>query len=236
MEGYTTESEQLEALRKWWDKNAKWIIAGLVMAAVVIGGWRLWGFWQAKRAAEAATLYSAVVEAEQKSDNAAVSAAAQKVIHAYPDTAYGALAGLARAKAEFAQHHLSDAAAALKAVIANSPDRSLAAVARLRLARVQLQMGDADAALATLRGHGQGAFGAAAESVRGDALLQLGRSHEARAAYAKALAAAKAGSGLHRLLQLRLASLPATAGAAAPASTPAAAATTPAAAATGGAR
>lgn len=217
MEGYTTESEQLAALRKWWDQNAKWIIAGLVAAALVVGGWRLWGYWEAKRAAEAATLYAAVVQAEQKGDNAVVAAAAQKVVHAYPDTAYGALAGLALAKVEFAQQHLSDAVASFKAVIAHSPDPGIAAVARLRLARVQLQMGKADEALATLRGHARGAFGAAAESIRGDALMQLGRPHEARTAYAQALARSSSDSALHRLLQLRLASLPAAATASAPA-------------------
>lgn len=223
MEGYTTESEQLAALRKWWDQNAKWIIAGLVLAAVTIGGWRLWGYWQARRAGEAAALYAAVVQAEGKGDSAAVANAAQRVVHAFPDTAYGALAGLALAKAEFSQQHLSDAVSAFRAVIAHSPDRGIADIARLRLARVQLQMAKPKAALATLRGATGGAFGAAAESIRGDALLQLGRRREARTAYATALAQSAADSGLHRLLRLRLASLSASATTAAPASVPTAA-------------
>lgn len=208
MEGYNTEEETLAALRKWWDRNGRWVVAGLVIAALVVGGWRLWGYWQGKRAAEAADMYASVVQAEQKGDNSAIAAAAHRVLHAYPDTAYGALSGLALAKAEIGQHHLKKSVDALRNVMANSPDGGLAQIARLRLARVQIQMGDSDKALATLKGHGSGAFAAAAENVRGDALMARGDATAARAAYSQALAASDKSSGLHQLLQLRLASLP----------------------------
>lgn len=209
MEGYTTETEQLQALKKWWDDNAKWIIAGLVIAALVVGGWRFWTYWQDKRAAEAAGLYAAVVQAEGQGNNAAVDKAAAKVLRAYPDTAYGALAGLALAKSQFSQQHFSDAVDTLRNVVANSPDKGLAMVARLRIARIQLQRGNAEDALATLKGQGGGAFAATAQSLRGDAYLQLGRMEDARAAYEAGLKAAKDSGGLHQLLALRLASLPA---------------------------
>ncbi len=220
MEGYTTETEQLQALKKWWEQNAKWIVGGLVIAALVVGGWRLWGYWQNERASEAAGLYAAVVQAEGKGNDASVETAARKLVRAYPDTAYGALGGLALAKSQFSQQLYSDAESSLQAVIAHSPDKGLAMIARVRLARVQLQRGNAEAALKTLDGHEQGAFAATVQSLRGDALLQLGRKKEARAAYRKGLAASDAQGGLHQLLSLRLASLP-TARTAAAAATPA---------------
>lgn len=237
MEGYTTETEQLQALKKWWDQNAKWIIGGLVIAALVVGGWRLWGYWQNKRADEAAGLYAAVVQAEGQGNNAGVASAAQKLVRAYPDTAYAALGGLALAKSQFAQQHLSDSEGSLRGVIEHSPDRGLALIARVRLARVQLQRGNAKDALATLKDHEKGPFAATMQSLRGDALLQLGDTQAARAAYEKGLAASDAQSSLHRLLALRLASLPtdhpaSTAPATASAATTAAQAVQPA---TGGA-
>lgn len=221
MEGYTTETEQLQALKKWWDDNAKWIIAGLVIAALVLGGWRFWNYWQGKRAAEAAGLYAAVVQAEGQGSNASVDKAARKVLHAYPDTAYGALAGLALAKSQFSQEHLSDAISSLKNVLAHSPDKGLAVIARLRIARIQLQQGNAEDALATLKGHAGGAFASTAQSLRGDAFLQLGRTADARAAYQASLEATKDSSGLHKLLSLRLASLPATQASPVPGAAPA---------------
>ena len=221
MEGYNTEEETLAAFRNWWNKNSKYIVAGLVIAALVIGSWRLWGYWQAKRAAAGAALYAAVVQAEQQNNNPAIVKAAQAVISAYPDSAYGALAGLALAKAELVQQDLKDAANALQQVMQNSPDKGLAAVARLRLARVQIQSGNPNAALATLQGQSKsGPFISAIDSIRGDAFSALGKPEEARRAYRKALAQASASSGQYQMLQMRLASLPAgTAAAAAQAST-----------------
>ena len=208
MEGYTTETEQLQALKKWWEQNARWIIAGLVIAALVVGGWRLWGYWQNKRASEAAGLYAAVVQAENQGSSAGIDTAAKKLLRAYPDTAYGALAGLALAKSQFAQQHMSDAEDTLRSVIAQSPDQGLAMIARIRLARVQLQRGSPTSALATLKGYEKGPFAATVQSLRGDALLQQGKTGEARAAYEKGLSATDAQSSLHQLLALRLASLP----------------------------
>ncbi len=208
MEGYTTETEQLQALKKWWDDNAKWIIGGLLIAALVVGGWKFWGYWQGKRAAEAAGLYAAVIQAEGKGNTAAVDSAAKKVLRAYPDTAYGALAGLALAKSQFAQQHLSDAISSLQGVIKHSPDAGLAIIARIRIARIQLQRGNPKEALDVLKGYEKGAFAATVQSLRGDAFLQLDQTEAARTAFRQGLKASKADSGLHQLLSLRLASLP----------------------------
>jgi predicted negative regulator of RcsB-dependent stress response len=208
LEGYTTETEQLQALKKWWDENAKWIIGGLLIAALVVGGWKFWGYWQGKRAAEAGGLYAAVVQAEQQGNNAAVDAAAQKVLRAYPKTAYGALAGLALAKSQFAQQHLSDAIDTLQGVIKHSPDAGLAIIARIRIARIQLQRGNPKEALEVLKGYEKSAFAATVQSLRGDAFLQLDQTEAARNAFREGLKATKADSGLHQLLSLRLASLP----------------------------
>ena len=208
MEGYTTESEQLQALKKWWDQNAKWVIGALFIAAIVVGGWKFWGYWQGKRAAEAAGLYAAVVQAEGQGDDAAIDAAAKRVLRAYPDTAYGALAGLALAKSQFAQQHLSDAIDSLQGVVKHSPDAGLAIIARIRIARIQLQRDNAKEALDILKGYGKGAFAATVQSVRGDAFMQLGQTEAARNAFEQGLKATDTGSGLHELLALRLASLP----------------------------
>ena len=40
METYNTEEEQVEALRRWWDENVKSVIAGIILALGVSGGWK----------------------------------------------------------------------------------------------------------------------------------------------------------------------------------------------------
>ncbi|MGH8272981.1 MAG: YfgM family protein [Gammaproteobacteria bacterium] len=209
MEGYGTDSEQIEALRNWWTKNGRYVVAGLVIAALVIGGWRLWNYWQARRAGAAAALYAPVVIAEQKNDSGAVVKAARAVISQYPDTAYGALSGLALAKAQFIQHRYAKAEQALDQVARHSPDKGFATIARLRLARIQLQRGDAKSALATLgKENIAPAFTASADTLRGEAFLALGRNGEARKAWQAALAASDPTGNRHQLLEMQLASLP----------------------------
>ncbi len=215
MEGYGTDSEQIEALRGWWTKNGRWVVTGLVIAALVIGGWRLWDYWQARRASAAAEIYAPVVIAEQKNDVAGVIKSAKAVIAQYPNTAYGALAGLALAKAQFVQHHYIKAESALREVMKHSPDEGFAAIARLRLASVELQRGKAKKALATLDAKTiPAAFAVSADTLRGAALHALGRNGEARGAWQKALAASSSTDARRRVLKMRLASLPAASGSA----------------------
>lgn len=221
MEGYNTESEQLAALHDWWKKNGRYVLAGIVAGALVVGGWRMWHYWEARRAADAANLYAALTQAEQQKNEGAVVNAAQAVISTYPDTAYGALAGLALAKAEFARNDVKAAEAALRNVIGNSSDGGLAAIARLRLARLQTNSGDAKGALATLTAMPErsDAFAASVDEVRGEALAALGQTAAARSAYEAALAKSGSGSGLTVLTRMRLASLPVAATSPAPAVT-----------------
>lgn len=249
MEGYNTDSEQLAAVRQWWKKNGNYVVAGIVAGVLVVGGWRLWGYWQAKRSAAAAGLYAAVVAAEQEGDNAAIVKAAKQMIAAYPDSAYGALAGLAMAKADVGQQDSKAAEAALRDVMRHSPDKGLAIVARLRLARLLIQLGDAKGAVATLTAmpKGSDAFAASIEEARGDAYAAAGNVMAARRAYQAALAEAGPAGGMNNLLQMKLASLPIAASGPAPAVTavvpgglggtagvPARAASAPAAASGGG--
>ena len=41
-----SELERLEAAKKWWAENYKSIVAGALIAVVVVGGWRYWQHYQ----------------------------------------------------------------------------------------------------------------------------------------------------------------------------------------------
>ncbi|MDN5865644.1 MAG: tetratricopeptide repeat protein [Gammaproteobacteria bacterium] len=210
MEGYGTDSEQIEALRNWWQKNGRYVTTGLVIAALVVAGWLLWNYWQDRQASAAAGLYATVVLAEQKGDVNAIVKNAHALIGEYPGTAYGALAAFALARAEFVQQHYDKAQSALRHVINNAPDRGFASIARLRLARVQMQQGDPKEALATLdKSKFAEAFSVSAATLRGAAYQALGRVADARNAWRAAQSMSEPGSSRYQLLAMRLAGLPA---------------------------
>ena len=42
MEGYRTDEEQDEHLKKWWNENGKSIVGGIALGLIAIFGWRGW--------------------------------------------------------------------------------------------------------------------------------------------------------------------------------------------------
>lgn len=208
MEGYSTENEQLEEIKQWWNHNGKFVVTVLVIGALAVGGWRFWGYWQSRRAEQAAGLYDQVLAAENKNDVSKVTKAAKAVMAAYPNTAYATFSGLALAKVEVAQQDYGNAEQVLRKVVRNAPDAGMATVARLRLARVLVQADHARRALDVLARIDDKPFLAMTDLVRGNALDKLKEMGKAREAYEQALHATPSGSSLHAFLKLKLASLP----------------------------
>src|SRR5690606_39120779 len=105
-------------------------------------------------------------------------------------TPYATLGNLRLAALEVESGDFEAAAETLRWAMENSRDKELGLVARLRLARVQLELGKYDEAIALVSGQQTTAFRALFEEVRGDALLLKDDREGARAAYEAALAAA----------------------------------------------
>jgi predicted negative regulator of RcsB-dependent stress response len=185
VEVYNSEQEQVEALKAWWDKNGRSSLAALAVFLLSVLGWQGWNDHRNQGAEAASTHYQQMLEMMEQ-DGAQAMEAGRALIANYPDSIYAATASMAMAKLAVAEEDLDSAAAHLRAAMQQSDQPELSALARLRLARVELAQGKHDAALATLAG---GAAGAASDELRGDILLVQGKNDEARSAYVKALSA-----------------------------------------------
>ena len=213
------EMEQVEALKRWWQENRWFVVAGVVLGVGAVGGWRGWEWWTARQAEAASALYAELATAVTAQDAAGYDAKLATLVADYARTPYAANGALLVAKAAVDVGNLAKARDQLGWVVANARDDELKLLARVRLARVQLALGDHDAALATLDALGAaGAFEAQAQEVRGDVLRVLGRTDDARKAYQAALAATGERLADKDLIELKLADLGA---AAAPATVPA---------------
>ena len=122
------------------------------------------------------------------------------------------------------------AKAQLAWVVDHASEEELTAIARYRLAQVQIDAKQYDAALATLDAKHPPAFDGMYADLRGDALVAAGRPADARAAYENALAKLDPKSAYRNYVQVKhdaIAAAPkvaeanAPAQAAAPKSTPA---------------
>jgi predicted negative regulator of RcsB-dependent stress response len=208
-DGNFSDDEQWEKVKAWWKANGTFIIAGLVIGIVIIGGWRWWEHYRTQRELSASALYVKLEKAlNQPASNdekqAPAEAIGKNLIDNYASTPYAAQAALGLAKHEVDANHLDKAAGHLSWVVHNASDDSLARLARLRLAHVQIANNKAKAALQTLAGAKAGAFASLYAEARGDALSALGKKTEAHKAYKTALADRKNHSAGSRLLEMKL--------------------------------
>jgi predicted negative regulator of RcsB-dependent stress response len=220
VDGLLTEKEQIEAIRGWWQENGRWIIAGVVLGAALLIGWNYWTSQQQQSAAEASTLYEALLTDVASNDVEAAEAKAAELFEAYDDTVYAGQARLAMARLYMTVGRDQDAADSLAALLVEEGDSELEMVGRLRLAKVLLYQEKPAEVVDLLQGYGESAFGARYAEALGDAHAQLGQIREAREAYSAALADNPQAPTVDRnLVQMKLNDLPAPA--AAPAAAPA---------------
>lgn len=185
-----TEDEQIAQLKDWWQRNGKPLLAGGVLALVVVFGWQSWQKYQVNQAQGASVLYQQLLETALdpagEPDAAKVVELAGKLKSEYGSTHYAQYGSLFVAKVAVEAGRLDDAAAELQRVVDKPADATLGELARQRLARVLAAQDKADAALALLDAKVEAAFLASREELKGDLLARLGRSNEAHAAYRKA--------------------------------------------------
>lgn len=201
------EQEQLDQLKHFWAKYGNLISWVLI---VVLGGFAAyngWNWWQRSQGAKAAVLYEEIDRAVQAKDLARVERVLGDLRSDFGGTTFAAQAGLLAGKAQFEAGQLDAARSALQAVLKDGKDAGLQAVARLRLASVELQAEKPEAALEVLQASVPPAFEPLLADRRGDVLLAQGKTDEAKAQYQAAWKGLDPRHELRRLVQVKLASL-----------------------------
>ena len=201
---YETEEQQVEALKKWWQENGRYLIAGVVLGLGILFGWNSWKDHRETQGKAASDLYSQMIGAVESSALEDAMAFEEKLLQDYDGTPYAALGALAMAKIYVEQNNLVEAEAKLRWTMDNSNEQELQEISRLRLAQVLIAAEKYDDALSMLSTELPASYVSLAEELRGDAFRAQGNLDEARAAYDKALLTA---GGRSEYLQLKRDSL-----------------------------
>jgi predicted negative regulator of RcsB-dependent stress response len=204
VDDYLSEQEQWDEVKAWLKEGWPWFVGA---ALVIGGGFGAWKWWQGRaeeRYVAAAGQYEQLVQAFSKNDVPGVLGAADKIVKDYPGTGYAEQSELAAARVQVENKQLPAALERLQRVLATTKDDELKLLVRARIARVQIQLGQPDAALATLDGNVEGAFGARFAELRGDALLAKGDREGALKAYREAQHSGLATPGAGDLLALKI--------------------------------
>jgi len=206
VEGFQSDEQQVEELKKWWAENGKSIITGVVLGLGLILGWQGWNGYVTGRGEAASAQYEQMLMRLDSEQPAQAVPLAEGLVQEYADTPYAALAALAVARVKLEADEPVAARGHLQWVVEHATMDELKWVARQRLAEVWLQEGNVDAAAETLVVEPPAAFEAGFQALRGDIALARGDVAAARAAYQVALAGAPDGPA-RGLLQLKLGDL-----------------------------
>lgn len=188
-----TEDDELAGMKDWWQRNGKPLVTGAVLALIVVLGWQAWQRYQTNQSQGASILYQQLLETaltpSGQADTTQVAQIAGKLKSEFGGTTYAQFGSLFVAKVAVDNGKLDDAVAELKSVADKPATATLGEIARQRLARVLAAQNKGEEALKLLAGDADKAFLASREELKGDLLVQLGRTDEAHAAYQKAKSA-----------------------------------------------
>ena len=202
------EQEQLASIRAWWERWGNLVLTAVTLVLLAIAAFNGWRWYERHEAGNAGVLYEEFASALDGTDLARKKELAGTLIERYGRTVYAPMAALQIAKVNLDAGDKGAAAAQLRWVIDKSGHPELVQIARLRLAGVLLDEKSYDAALTQLSGEVPEALAASFADRRGDVLIAMGKSEEARAAYKEALDKAGAQHPMRSIIQLKLDALP----------------------------
>ncbi|MFT4937039.1 MAG: putative negative regulator of RcsB-dependent stress response [Paraglaciecola sp.] len=187
MEKYETEEQQVEAIKRFWKENGIPIVVGAALGLGGLFGWRYYNESVISAQEQASTAYDAVNQNLIK--NEAGFSRAQSYIDENSESGYALLLAFKLAQQAAERKDLTEAAKQLNFAANSAENTSVQAIANLRLARVQLEQGMHDQALATLDKVSDDAFLAQRQETKGDVYQAQQLFDKARAAYSSALEA-----------------------------------------------
>ena len=201
------EQEQLDAVKAFWKRYGNLITWLLVVVMGAFAAWNGWNWWERDQAMKSGAMYDELERAVQAGDAARTARIYADLKERFPRTAYAQQGALATAKLQFDQGQLDAARDTLAWVAEKGIEEEIRTVARLRLAALQVEAKQYDAALKTLDAATAPTFEALVADRRGDVLAAQGKPELARAAYQTAWAAMSDKVDYKRLVEAKLTSL-----------------------------
>jgi predicted negative regulator of RcsB-dependent stress response len=201
------EQEQLDALKAFWKQYGNLITWVLVLALGAFAALNGWNYYQREQGLKAGAVYDDLDRAAQAGDAERAASRFKDLQEKYGGTAFAAQGGLLAARVQVDKGQTDAAKASLTWVAEKGADDALRTVARLRLAGLLLDAKQAEEALKQLDLATAPGFEALVADRRGDALLALGRTAEAKAAYQTAFDKAGERLDYRRLVEAKLTAL-----------------------------
>lgn len=191
MSVYMTEEEQLEAIKKWWQRYSTILLVVFSIVMLSVSGYRYWQWHQIKVSTEASNAYEHLMVAFANQDSKGISAYANQLSNSFSKTVYADAAQLALAKWYATDENLDKALEHLQVVANNSTVMALKQVARIRIARIMAAQKKYDTAMSELDNIDDVAYLPVVNELKGDIYAATGEYQKATVAYKEAMTAVR---------------------------------------------
>jgi predicted negative regulator of RcsB-dependent stress response len=185
MEQYETEEQQVEAIKRFWKENGLSLVIGALLGLGGLLGWRYYNDSQIEAKEQASFAYQKASKELKKGEMG--FGQAKSFIDSHSGTGYAILMALEMAQQAIERKDLVEAAKQLEFVVINAKLTAVQSIAQLRLARIQIEQGEFELALASADKVSDQAFKSQSQEIKGDVYLAQELFDKARAAYSAAL-------------------------------------------------
>jgi len=198
------EQEQIDEFKLWWKLHGNKVIWGVTAFLLLAGGWRAWETWRHNQAVEASMMFDTAVQAASMNELKATKDITARIMENQARSAYATPAAWLAGRVNYENGDLKSARGQYEFALEHAKDDGLKQLARIRLAGIRFEDKDLAGALALLNESYEPAFQGLAAQLKGDILVEQGKTEEARAAYKLALEKLDAKSSLKPPLEIRL--------------------------------
>lgn len=203
MTAYLTEQEQLEILKNWIKQYSMPLVSGILIAILLVGGWRYWQYRQMKTESHASSVYDEMLTMRARNDPVATHIQAKKLFAHYPNTAYGPMAALMLARNAVTKKDYPEAEKHLGWALSHASAPAIRQIARLRLARVLLAEAKPEQSITLLQTVDDNTFNGLIDETKGDAYLAMKKTALARQSYQRAFKELPQAEAIRPLLQMK---------------------------------
>ncbi|MBA2648483.1 MAG: tetratricopeptide repeat protein [Legionella sp.] len=187
MSVYMTEEEQLEAIKKWWQRYGNIVTVCISIVLLGVAAYRYYNWHHDKLRQQASTTYERMMNEFSNSNIKLVRSYADDLIKNYDHTVYADAAHMTLAKIFITKDKLENARDELEAVASKSSMSSLKQIAKIRIARILANNESYKDALKELSQIDDETFLPVINELKGDIYGAQGQYKEAIGAYRLAM-------------------------------------------------
>lgn len=199
-----TDKEQIEEIKKWWNDYGKAITIAVIVGLVIGFGWRYWTRYRTAEENTASLMYQQQLQAAAEEKEGPVMAYAQQLREKFGATVYATMASFMAARVAVINKQYSDASTNLSWIYEHGHNDAFKQIARIRDARVLLQLKEPALAQRVIATVDDKHYQAMVDAVQGEIYQAQGKPAAATKAFEKAKAGFEAAGVDDPFIELRL--------------------------------